>query len=125
LTDATCEGLRLRLSPRGKTWVLATRDHDGKMRRFAFGSFPTMGITQARDAARVLLAKVKHDGADPIADARQRRADTTAAQAGIGTLAAFVALYGERKGRELKFWPYSRLRIDRVSAPFCRARRGA
>jgi integrase len=115
LTDAVCEGLRLRLTPRGgKAWVLATRDRDGKMRRFALGSFPTMGIAQARDAARSLHAKVKHEGADPIADARRRRADATAAQAGIGTLAALLALYGERKGGQLKSWPHSRLRIDRV-----------
>jgi hypothetical protein len=34
LSDATCSGLRLRLTPSGSaTWVLACRDRHGRMRR--------------------------------------------------------------------------------------------
>jgi integrase len=115
LIDAGCEGLRLRLTPAGgKAWVLACRDRAGAMRRFPLGAFPTLGIAAAREAARALRAKVKHDGADPIAQARKERAQATDAKAGIGTLASVLALYGERKGCQLRSWKHSKLRIDRV-----------
>jgi integrase len=105
----------LRLTPKGgKAWVLACRDRAGRMRRFPLGSFPTMGIAEARDAARALHAKVRHEGADPIADARRERSQAADAKAGIGTLAALIGLYGARKGCQLRSWPHSKLRIDRV-----------
>src|SRR4029453_16060856 len=75
LADAACPGLRLRLTPSGqKSWVLACRDRLGRMRRFPLGSYPTMGVAQARDAARDLHRRVKQEGADPIADRRRDRA---------------------------------------------------
>jgi hypothetical protein len=53
LTDATCPGLRLRLTPAGAaSWVLACRDRLGRMRRFPLGTFPDMGISEARGEAR-------------------------------------------------------------------------
>jgi integrase len=115
VADAGCQGLRLRVTPNGgRTWILGCRDRAGAARRFPLGDHPTMGIAAARDAARALHAKVKRDGADPIAEARQERAHAANAKVGIGTLAAVLALYGERKGGQLKSWPHSRLRIDRV-----------
>ena len=115
LVDKGCPGLRLRLTPNGgKTWVLACRDRSGRMRRFPLGRFPAMGIAEARDAARSLHTQVKHDGADPIADARRTRASAEAARTGVGTLAAVLTLYGERRGSQLKSWAHSRLRVERV-----------
>jgi hypothetical protein len=110
VVDKGCPGLRLRLTPKGgKAWVLACRDRAGRMRRFPLGSFPTMGIAEARDAARALHAKVRHEGADPIADARRERSQAADAKAGIGTLAALIGLYGARKGCQLRSWPHSKL----------------
>jgi len=115
LADAGCLGLRLRLTPKGsRSWVLACRDRAGRMRRFALGDHPHVGIAEARDAARSLHGKVKHDGADPIAEARKEQAHAVDAKAGIGTLSAVLAIYGERRGTQLKSWAHSRLAIDRV-----------
>jgi hypothetical protein len=73
LSDTTVPGLRLRLTPSGgRAWVLACRDTLGGMRRFPLGHYPTMGISEAREAARSMRADVRK-GADPVADARRKR----------------------------------------------------
>ena len=93
MADAGCPGLRLRLTPAGgKSWVLACRDRHGRMRRFPLGSFPEMGISDARHAARAMHTKVKRDGADPVADRRRDRTIGRAAKQGVGTLSALLAL---------------------------------
>jgi hypothetical protein len=61
-----------------------------------------MGISEARSEARTLHARVKHDGADPIADRRHDRSMGADAKAGIGTLAAVQDLYGEKRGNSQK-----------------------
>jgi Arm DNA-binding domain len=56
LTDKTCPGLRLRLTPAGAAnWVLACRDRLGRMRRFPLGAFPDMGVSDARSASIAAL----------------------------------------------------------------------
>lgn len=118
LMDAGCPGLRLRLTPAGsKTWALACRDRLGRMRRFPLGSYPTMGISDARDAARALRPKVKHEGVDPIADRRRERAMGEAAKAGVGTLAALLDTYTEKRGKTLKSWAEAHKRIKLIFKP--------
>jgi integrase len=115
LTDAGCKGLRVRVTPSGKaTWALACRDRAGRMRKFTVGSYPIMGVSEARTAARALHTKVKHDGADPIADARRDRAMGAAARAGVGTLKEVLDLYGEKRGNGQKAWSEARKRIDLI-----------
>src|SRR5207302_1320551 len=98
LADASLPGLRLRLTPSGaRSWVLACRDPIGAMRRFPLGAYPTMGLSDARDAARMMRAEVKK-GADPIADARRTRMIGREARAGVGTLAALLDVYGKQQG---------------------------
>jgi hypothetical protein len=93
LADASCTGLRLRVTPAGAaTWVLACRDRQGRMRRFTLGGYPAKGISTARDEARALHVKVKQEGADPTADRRKERAMGADARDGIGTLAAVLDL---------------------------------
>jgi Arm DNA-binding domain len=105
LADAVCPGLRLRLTPRGSaTWVLACRDRYGRMRRFPLGTYPTVGISEARSEARNLYTRVKRDNADPIAERRHDRAVGAAAKAGEGTLAALLDLYAAKRGCDLKRW---------------------
>ncbi len=118
LSDAGCPGLRVRLTPTGsKSWVLACRDREGRMRRFPLGAFPDLGVSEARDAARALRAKVKADGADPVADRRRDRAMGKAAKEGIGTFAALVTLYGKHRGDRLKSWPEAKRRVESVFKP--------
>ncbi len=121
LSDATLPGVRLRLTPTGgKSWVLACRDPLGRFRRFPLGEYPAMGIAEAREAARALRAEVRK-GADPVAEAKRRRAIGREARDGIGTLAALLDLYAKQKGAALKSWPECRRRIEVVFAPFLSA----
>jgi integrase len=94
--------------------VLACRDRQGRMRRFPLGRYPSMGISEARTEARTLHARVKHDGADPIADRRHDRSMGADAKVGIGTLAAVLDLYAEKRGNSQKAWGEARKRIDLV-----------
>ena len=118
IADPALPGLRLRITPSGgRTWVLACRDPLGRMRRFPLGDFASMGISQARNAARAMRVEVRK-GADPIAERKRQRAIGKDARDGIGTLRALLDLYSERDGAALKSWPECRRRIDSVFAPF-------
>src|SRR5215469_12628230 len=86
LADASCPGLRLRMtSGGGASWVLACRDRHGRMRRFPLGRYPAIGISDARRKARELHTRVTQDAADPIADRRRDRVIGAAAKVGEGT----------------------------------------
>lgn len=129
-------GLRIRFSPPSKravsgtaTWSLCVRDREGRMRRFSLGDWPTLGIADAREAARAMRLKVRNDGADPVVDARRLRKIGTDARAGVGTLKALLDLYGGPikpgqvpavkaigRGKTLKSWPEQRKRMESVFA---------
>jgi len=114
LADAGCRGLRIRITPAGsRGWILGARDKLGRARRFNLGSYPAMGISDARDAARGLHHKVKHEGADPIADKRRNVAIGNQAKAGIGTLKAMLDAY-EKTGNPPKSWAPGRPRVELV-----------
>lgn len=116
LADAGLPGLRLRVTPSGgRSWVLACRDQLGRMRRFPLGDHPTMGVADAREAARTLRAEVRK-GADPVAEARRKRIIGKDAREGVGTLTAILDLYAKHKGSKLKSWAECRRRIDHVFA---------
>jgi integrase len=65
-----------------------------------------------------MRGKVQQAGADPVAEARKKRAETRDAAAGIGTLTALLELYGKRAGAKLKSWGECRRRIEHVFAAF-------
>ena len=120
VSDASLPGLRLRLTPANLdplsgTWVLACRDQLGGMRRFQLGKYPTMGLSAARDAARTTRELVR-SGADPVAEARRKRAIGRDAREGIGTLTALLNLYGKKEGDKLKTWDACRKMIENVFA---------
>jgi integrase len=118
LSDAGCPGLRIRVTPAGAaTWVLACRDRQGRMRRFTLGGYPAKGISLARDEARALHVKVKQEGADPTAARRRERVMGADAREGVGTLAAILDQYGEKRGNAQKVWAESRKRIDLIFKP--------
>lgn len=120
LADAAQQGLRVRVtSSGGRTWVLGARDAMGRSRRVLLGEFPGMGIAEAREAARAARADLRR-GADPIADARHKRAVAKAAREGVGTLAALVELYEKKQGCTQKSWPDCRRRIEGVFKPLLR-----
>ena len=124
LADSGLPGLRLRLTPKGaKTWALACRDREGRMRRFPLGTYPHLSISAAREAARKLRVDVRA-GSDPIVEARRLRAIGRDAQDGIGTLQALLDHYGRKPkdnkqagpGFKLKSWAKQRQTMDKVFA---------
>ena len=60
-----------------------------------------MGVSEARDEARAMRAKV-YTGADPVADRRRDRAIGRDAKVGIGNSAVVLNIYEAHKGRTLK-----------------------
>lgn len=117
LIDAIQPGLRLRVTKTGaKSWTLTARDPHGRMRRFTLGVHPTLGVSEAREAARMTWAQVR-GGADPVQEARHKRAIAKAAKEGVGTLMALIELYGRKNGAALKSWPDCRRRIESVFKP--------
>jgi hypothetical protein len=123
LIDAKEAGLRLRINPGGRknrdgarTWVLACRDQSGRMRRFTIGSFPEVGIADARKRAQALRVQVRQHGADPVEDRRRKLAIGRDTKAGIGTLSALLKLYGIKEGSSRKSWTDSQRRITSVFA---------
>lgn len=72
------QGLALRVSPAGgKTWTMRYRTTDGEQRRQTIGTYPSVGLADARAAAQVILGNVAA-GRDP---AKERRAAKAAAVA--------------------------------------------
>ena len=115
IADPALPGLRLRITPAGtRTWVLGGRDADGRARRFQIGRYPEVGIADAREAARSLRQRVRHEGADPVHEARQRRKVAQDAASGVGTLGALVSSYEKQHGARLKRWAECDRRIRSV-----------
>jgi integrase len=77
--DRKTPGFALRVSQGGqKAWVLLYR-HQGRLRRLTLGTYPILGVADARDMAKARLAEVQQ-GNDPATAKRDRReSDTFAA----------------------------------------------
>jgi integrase len=84
------------------------------MRRFTLGTYPEMGLSAARSAARALHVEVKLRGADPIAERREQKARAGAAAEGIITLIDLLNIYGEKVGVRKKSWGEARRRVENV-----------
>jgi integrase len=117
LADPGQRGLQLRITPYGsRSWILYCRDAAGRPRRFLLGAYPEIGLAQARRAASAMREQVRQ-GADPIADARSRRAAARTTEQSADTLRSLVALYGVQKGSSLRSWGEYQARIASVFAP--------
>lgn len=74
------DGLALLVKPSGaRAWVLRAMVA-GKRRDMGLGSFPTVSLAQAREAARTAHATIR-DGTDPVEQAQAKRSAAKAAQA--------------------------------------------
>ena len=92
VTKGGVRGLWLRVTPAGaRSWVLRMRDSAGQTRRFALGTYPAMGLAEAREAARRTQQQVRHEQRNPVLEGRQARA--RAKVQGDGTLAGLVDAY--------------------------------
>jgi len=111
-------GLRLRITGNGTcTWVLGIRDKQGKPRRFTLGQYPGLKLAATRKAAQAMRQKVKHEGADPIAQQREQRKAAKVKQK-ANTLATLLDLYQRQKGSKLRSWPEYRRSIGNVFSGF-------
>lgn len=74
LKDGTVAGLHLRAFPKAKAFYLYYRTRGGRQRRPKLGDYPQMTITNARQSAKAILARVAA-GEDPGADWQNERQD--------------------------------------------------
>jgi hypothetical protein len=112
LTDERQEGLRINLMPSGrKAWYLNCRPLGSKTTDlFLLGQYETMGIADARQAARTLREKIRQ-GSNPKAD--RRRAKALGINGEVHTLRALCKAYGASDDAPGS-WVHSSKRIYRV-----------
>ncbi|WP_428489115.1 tyrosine-type recombinase/integrase [Rhodopila sp.] len=81
LWDTRAIGLVLRITPSGTaTWAVRGRTTGGKRTRAKLGTWPAVGIAEARKRALRATAAIQ-DGGDPVAERRAARADRVARSA--------------------------------------------
>lgn len=118
LTDLDQRGLMLRITPNGiRTWVLSCRDYHSRYRMFTIGSYPAIGLSAARIAARSLREDVRR-GADPTAEKRARKVEAikvaklkVAPGAGEPTIRSLLDEYERLKVNGRKSWPRTKGRL--------------
>ncbi|NNE79997.1 MAG: integrase arm-type DNA-binding domain-containing protein [Silicimonas sp.] len=95
------DGLQLQVTPtNARSWLLRTMVA-GKRRNIGLGSYPTVSLAQAREAARETREQVRK-GIDPVEWKRQGRAELAAQQARQLTFAAAMEQFLEVKLKEFK-----------------------
>lgn len=77
LRDARTPNLLLRVSARSMVWSVRARTRDGKRTNVTLGTYPAVGLAEARRRALATLADI-HRGADPVAEKRTARAEREA-----------------------------------------------
>lgn len=88
-------GLYLRIAGSSRAWVLRLQV-EGKRHDIGLGSFSSMGLSQARDAAREAILDHRRKakaGIDPMAEKRERKAAIKAEKAKAKTFAECAAAY--------------------------------
>ncbi len=70
--DVSLSGFGLRVAASGrKTWIVMYR-HQGRKRRMTLGTYPSLGVADARDQAKTVLHEVAHDK-DPAGEKQAAR----------------------------------------------------
>ena len=81
LWDSRVRGLCFRITAAGAAaWTVRGRTADGRHTRVTLGTYPALGLSEARRAALDTLASLQR-GADPVAEKRQARAKRAAERA--------------------------------------------
>ena len=94
--DTRVSGLALRITPTGAaTWSYRARTADGKRTRPKLGTWPAMGISEARKRALAATAEIQAGG-DPVAARRALKAERKA-RAGLRTVAAGLTEWRDAK----------------------------
>ena len=95
--DERTTGLGLRISSAGrKSWFVMYR-HAGRLRRYTFGTYPSLGLTHARDKAKELMHKSAM-GNDPATDKQLNRGAPTFGEISV----QYIELYAMANKRSWK-----------------------
>jgi len=78
--DARTPNLILRVSASSAVWAVRATTYDGKRTNVKLGTYPAVGLAEARRRALATLAAI-YRGADPVAEKRAARAARRAALA--------------------------------------------
>lgn len=98
--DTRAAGLALRLTPSGAaTWSVRARTSNGKRTRFKLGSWPALGLAEARKRALAANADIQAGG-DPVASKRA----AAAAKAGRAALPTVEARLAEWQDAKAEGW---------------------
>jgi integrase len=98
LADTLAPGLRIRFNSRGAHWSVLAYVLAGRRSRIPLGTWPTVSIEQAREAAWRIH---RHHG-QPIPPDEQTTGPDRAAEAALRTLESLVALYERDRAPRLK-----------------------
>ncbi len=94
--DEHTPGLILRITAAGTfTWSIRTRTTDGKFTRPKLGTYPAVGLAEARKRATATRADIQ-GGGDPVAERRTTQA-ARVVRAGLPTVAARLAEWQDAK----------------------------
>ncbi len=104
LVDDREPGLRIRAGKRKAAWSLLARLPDGSRVRTGLGTWPGMGIADARRAAQQLRVLVDK-GVDPNAERRKAAEEALRAKAQVQTLAKLFKRYETQALAELRRGP--------------------
>jgi integrase len=124
LIDKNCAGLCLRVGPLTKTWFFTCRHGGSKPRRFTLGTFPTVGLSKARELAQAMREEIRQ-GRGPAHEAQKAREAEEVMRAEEAAIAAkgpeptlkdLLDDYGRAVGALRRSWPESRKRIESVFA---------
>jgi integrase len=107
--DAALPGFGLRVTANGiKSWCVMYR-HGGRLRRYTFGTFPLLGLANARECAMEALREARLGGDPGAVKQVSLRADTFAQLA-----EQYLELYAKRRK---KSWQLDERRINNVLVP--------
>lgn len=98
--DGAVPGLGIRVYPTGgKSWFLRYGPREARQ-RIVLGPFPALSLAAARNKARELVAGVKINGRDPMAERKAQRAARRKAE--TETFGALAACYLEEHAKRHK-----------------------
>lgn len=101
IRDSDVKGLVLRMTPNGTAaWSVRVLGRDGKHQRPTLGTWPALGIKDARKAAQLAIAAIQAGG-DPVAEKQAARAERQA-KAAERSVAERMTEWQEAKAADAK-----------------------
>lgn len=103
ISDETCSGLRIRISPAGtKSFLWVGRTPSNAVKSVTLGRYPEVSLRQAREAANEARGAIRA-GRDPIAEKRALRQPMVGSGSDV-TLRSLMMEYGRSAGATKGIW---------------------